>query len=56
MPKVTFVGAGSAVFARQLMTDILAIEGLDDGVFALVDIDAARLDLAKRIAERLVEL
>jgi alpha-galactosidase len=56
MPKVTFIGAGSAVFARQLMTDILAIEGLDDGVFALVDIDGARLALAKRIAERLVEL
>ena len=56
MPKVTFIGAGSAVFARQLMTDILAIEGLDEGVFALVDIDADRLDLAKRIAERLVEL
>jgi alpha-galactosidase len=56
MPKVTLVGAGSAVFARQLMTDILAIEGLDDGTFALVDIDATRLDLARRIAERLVEL
>ena len=27
VPKVTFVGAGSAVFARQLMTDILAIDG-----------------------------
>ena len=50
------VGAGSAVFARQLMTDILAVDGLDEGVFALVDIDAARLDLARRIAERLVEL
>ena len=56
MPKVTLVGAGSAVFARQVMTDILAIEGLDDGVFALVDIDPVRLDLARRIAERLVEL
>src|SRR5712691_8036309 len=56
MPKVTFVGAGSAVFARQLMTDILAIDGLNDGVFALVDVDVARLNLAKRIAERLVEL
>jgi len=56
MPKVTFVGAGSAVFARQLMTDILAIDGLDDGVFALVDIDPTRLDLARRIAERLIEL
>ena len=56
MPKVTLIGAGSAVFARQLMTDILAIEGLDEGTFALVDIDATRLDLARRIAERLVEL
>src|SRR5256886_701551 len=56
MPKVTFIGAGSAVFARQLITDILAIDGVEDGVFALVDIDPDRLDLAKSIAERLVEL
>jgi alpha-galactosidase len=56
MPKVTFIGAGSAVFARQLITDILAIDGLEDGVFALVDVDPNRLNLAKRIAERLVEL
>jgi alpha-galactosidase len=56
MPKVTFIGAGSAVFARQLITDILAVAGLDAGTFALVDIDPVRLDLARRIAERLVEL
>ena len=56
VPKVTFVGAGSAVFARQLITDILAVDGLDAGIFALVDIDATRLELAKKIAERLVEL
>jgi alpha-galactosidase len=56
MPKVTFVGAGSAVFARQLITDMLAVEGLDEGVFALVDIDPKRLDLARQIAHRLVDL
>ena len=56
MPKVTVLGAGSAVFARQLMTDILAVDGLDEGTFALVDIDVRRLDLARRIAERLVSL
>jgi alpha-galactosidase len=56
MPKVTFVGAGSAVFARQLITDILAVDGLDAGTFALVDIDATRLELARLMAERLVEL
>ena len=56
MAKVTMVGAGSAVFARQIITDVLAVDGLDSGVFALVDIDATRLELAKSIAERLVEL
>jgi alpha-galactosidase len=56
MPKVTFIGAGSAVFARQLITDILAVDGLDAGTVALVDVDPVRLDLARRIAERLVEL
>ncbi len=54
-PKVTFIGAGSAVFARQLITDILHIEGLESGVFALVDIDPLRLDLTRQIAGRLVE-
>lgn len=56
MPKVTIVGAGSAVFARQLITDILAVDSLDHGSFALVDVDAERLELARRIAERLVQL
>ncbi len=56
MPKVTIIGAGSAVFARQLITDILAVDGLDEGEFALVDIDPARLALAQGIAERLVDV
>jgi alpha-galactosidase len=56
MPKVTLVGAGSAVFARQIITDILAVDSLDRGVFALVDLDPDRLELARRIAERLVEI
>src|SRR5713101_6352460 len=54
MPYITILGAGSTVFARQLMTDILQIEGLDEGCFALVDIDPIRLDLAQQIAERLI--
>ncbi len=54
MPYITILGAGSTVFARQLMTDILQIEGLDEGCFALVDIDASRLELAHQVAERLI--
>jgi alpha-galactosidase len=56
MPQVTIMGAGSAVFARQLMTDILQIEGLDEGSFALIDIDPDRLELAQQIAEKLIEI
>ena len=55
VPKITLVGAGSAVFARQLMTDILRVEGLERGTFALVDVDAERLEVARRIGERLVD-
>ena len=56
MPQITILGAGSTVFARQLMTDILQIQGLDEGCFALVDIDANRLALAHQIAEKLIAL
>ncbi len=51
MPKITFVGAGSSVFTYEIVTDILATAALDNGVFALVDIDAERLELAHRVAE-----
>ncbi len=54
IPTITILGAGSTVFARQLITDILQIEGLDEGCFALVDIDASRLELARQITERLI--
>src|SRR5215470_345600 len=54
MPYITILGAGSTMFARQLMTDILHIEGLDEGHFALVDIDSSRLELAHQLAERLI--
>jgi alpha-galactosidase len=56
MPKVTLIGAGSTVFARQIITDILQVQDLDEGSFALVDIDAQRLDLARRIAVRLIAI
>ena len=53
--KVAILGAGSTVFARQLMTDLLCTPGLEQGSFALVDIDGERLELAHRLGEKLVE-
>ncbi len=55
MIKVAIIGAGSAVFAHRMITDILAVDGLDGGTFALVDIDAQRLELAHQIAELTVK-
>jgi alpha-galactosidase len=54
MTKVTIIGAGSAVFAFEIITDLLLTPALEEGVFALVDIDAERLDLAHRIAEKAI--
>ncbi len=55
MIKVALIGAGSTVFAVETMTDILAIEGLDSGTFALVDLDSERLELAHEVAEQLIK-
>ena len=52
--KLTYIGAGSAVFARQVITDILCVDGLEGGTFALVDLDTERLELARRLVEMLV--
>lgn len=55
MPKVTLIGAGSAVFAAEIMKDVLATPGLETGTFALVDIDERRLEVAHDMAEWLIE-
>lgn len=52
--RIAIVGAGSAEFAAELMTDILCTPSLTAGTFALVDIDPVRLDLARQMGEYLV--
>lgn len=54
MVKIALIGAGSMVFSTELMKDILLIPSLDNGAFALVDIDPERLELAHRMAEYLI--
>jgi alpha-galactosidase len=53
--RVAIIGAGSAEFSAELMTDVLCTPALPSGTFALVDIDAERLDLARQMGEVLVE-
>ncbi|MBO7748341.1 alpha-galactosidase [Paenibacillus sp. MWE-103] len=55
MTKVAIIGAGS-FFTEKLVIDMLNIEGLEEGEFALVDLDAERLEIARKLTERVVQL
>ncbi|MBR3928178.1 MAG: alpha-glucosidase/alpha-galactosidase [Clostridia bacterium] len=43
MPKITFMGAGSTVFAKNVLGDSMLTPALAESVIALYDIDADRL-------------
>lgn len=49
MLKITFMGAGSTVFARNVLGDVMCSEALRECEIALYDIDAVRLDESSRI-------
>ena len=51
--KITFMGAGSSVFARNVIGDCLCVESLRDSVFALYDIDPVRMEESRTILEAL---
>ncbi len=53
--KITFMGAGSTVFARNVLGDCMVTESLRDSVFALYDIDGERLKESRVILESMRE-
>lgn len=53
--KITFMGAGSTVFARNVIGDCMCSEALRDSIFALYDIDADRLKESRTILEAMRE-
>ena len=53
--KITFMGAGSTIFARNVIGDCMCSEILRDSVFALYDIDAERLEQSRVILEKMQE-
>jgi len=54
-PKITIIGAGSFVFARRLVTDVLTWPSLQDSTIGLMDIDASRLRTMAALARRMVD-
>ncbi len=55
MPKITFIGAGSTVFAKNLLGDILSFPELAGSEIALFDIDTERLRTSEIVAHRVAE-
>jgi alpha-galactosidase len=53
-PKVTFIGAGSSVFMKNIVGDVLQREALAGARIALMDIDPVRLDESAVIARKLI--
>ena len=53
MAKITFIGAGSTVFAKNLLGDILSFPELAGSTISLFDIDAERLRTSENVARKL---
>lgn len=54
-PRIVFLGAGSTVFARNLIGDILSHPELADCELVLHDIDDDRLQTSARVAQRIAD-
>jgi len=53
MTKITFLGAGSTVFAKNILGDCMLTPALHDAHLALYDIDATRLEESKKMLDTL---
>ncbi|MGQ9553871.1 MAG: alpha-glucosidase/alpha-galactosidase [Anaerolineae bacterium] len=54
MAKIAMIGAGSVVFARRLLADMLSYPQLAESTVFLMDIDQSRLQLIASLAEKMV--
>jgi alpha-galactosidase len=53
MPKISFLGAGSTIFAKNMMGDILSFPELAECTISLHDIDEARLKTSETVARQI---
>lgn len=54
MAKMVIIGAGSTMFAKDIVGDLLLKPDLVVDEMALVDIDTVKLDLSKRLYEKMI--
>jgi alpha-galactosidase len=51
--KIAFIGAGSAVFGRRLVTDLMYFPELREGTISLMDLDEGRLEVMLGLANKI---
>jgi alpha-galactosidase len=54
-PKIAFIGAGSTVFMKNIVGDILQREATSGATIALMDIDTKRLQESEIVARKIVQ-
>lgn len=55
MTKIAFIGAGSTVFAKNLIGDILSFPELSEFTLSLMDIDPERLRTSEIVAHKVAD-
>lgn len=54
MKKIAFIGAGSVIFTRNLVRDLLTFPAFEDATIALMDINEEKLMYATKAAEKII--
>ena len=55
MKKIAFIGAGSFIFTRGLVRDILTFPALKDATITLMDIEPERLEAVGKAARKIID-
>lgn len=54
-PKITFIGAGSTIFVKNILGDVFHRESLKSAHVALMDIDETRLEESHIVVRKLMD-
>ncbi len=54
-PKITFIGAGSTVFVKNILGDVFQRPALKSAHIALMDIDETRLEESHIVVRKLMD-
>lgn len=52
--RIALIGAGSVIFAKGLIADVLQMPELREATICLMDLDPKRLKVAETIAQKMV--